>query len=67
MAVGVRVGHDVVERVPTGLYISGAWSDIVSDSAAPFGGVEASGLGRAGGREGIEEYLSTRYFAIATG
>lgn len=38
---------------------------IVSNPAAPFGGVKHSGFGREGGREGIEEYLSTKYFAIA--
>ena len=39
---------------------------VVSNPAAPFGGVKHSGFGREGGREGIEEYLSTKYFAIAT-
>jgi succinate-semialdehyde dehydrogenase/glutarate-semialdehyde dehydrogenase len=29
---------------------------------APFGGVKQSGLGREGGREGIEEYLETKAF-----
>ncbi|MFK3890392.1 NAD-dependent succinate-semialdehyde dehydrogenase [Sphingomonas sp. NPDC079357] len=29
---------------------------------APFGGIKASGLGREGGREGIEEYLETKAF-----
>jgi succinate-semialdehyde dehydrogenase/glutarate-semialdehyde dehydrogenase len=126
MAVGVEVGHDVVERVPSGLHIGGAWREapggrtlpvedpgngellaeiadgtaedalvaylftqdidralrvgerletgmlglnqgIVSNPAAPFGGVKASGFGRQGGREGIEEHLSTKYFATATG
>jgi succinate-semialdehyde dehydrogenase/glutarate-semialdehyde dehydrogenase len=38
---------------------------IVSNPAAPFGGVKASGFGREGGREGIEEYLATKYMAIA--
>jgi len=37
---------------------------LVSEAAAPFGGVKHSGLGREGGREGIEEYLSTKYAAI---
>jgi len=36
----------------------------VSCVAAPFGGVKQSGLGRAGGAEGIEEYLETHYLAI---
>jgi len=38
---------------------------MVSNAAAPFGGVKHSGFGREGGREGIEEYLSTKYAAIA--
>jgi succinate-semialdehyde dehydrogenase / glutarate-semialdehyde dehydrogenase len=37
---------------------------IVSNPAAPFGGVKASGLGREGGPEGIEEYLETKYVGI---
>jgi succinate-semialdehyde dehydrogenase/glutarate-semialdehyde dehydrogenase len=57
----LRVG----DRLETGML--GLNQGIVSDPAAPFGGVKASGFGREGGREGIEEYLSTKYFAIATG
>ena len=38
---------------------------VVSNPAAPFGGVKQSGLGREGGAEGIEEYLETRYVGIA--
>jgi succinate-semialdehyde dehydrogenase/glutarate-semialdehyde dehydrogenase len=37
---------------------------IVSNPAAPFGGIKASGLGREGGRLGIEEFLETKYMAI---
>ncbi len=37
---------------------------IVSNPAAPFGGVKASGYGREGGPEGIEEYLETKYLGI---
>ncbi|MFQ8433564.1 NAD-dependent succinate-semialdehyde dehydrogenase [Amaricoccus sp. W119] len=36
----------------------------VSHAEAPFGGVKASGLGREGAREGIEEYLETKAFHI---
>jgi succinate-semialdehyde dehydrogenase/glutarate-semialdehyde dehydrogenase len=38
---------------------------IVSNPAAPFGGVKASGIGREGGFEGIEEYLETKYVGLA--
>jgi succinate-semialdehyde dehydrogenase/glutarate-semialdehyde dehydrogenase len=38
---------------------------IVSNAAAPFGGMKASGFGREGGFEGIEEYLETTYVGIA--
>ncbi|MDE9367680.1 NAD-dependent succinate-semialdehyde dehydrogenase [Luteipulveratus sp. YIM 133132] len=38
---------------------------IVSNPAAPFGGVKASGFGREGGFEGIEEYLETKYVGLA--
>ncbi len=42
----------------------GANTGLVSNAAAPFGGVKASGFGREGGFEGIEEYLETTYVAI---
>ena len=45
-----------------------AWSGVnrgvISDPAAPFGGVKESGFGREGGSEGIEEYLDTKYIAL---
>ena len=37
---------------------------MVSNPAAPFGGVKHSGFGREGGYEGIEEYLETKYCAV---
>jgi len=37
---------------------------MVSNPAAPFGGVKHSGFGREGGQEGIEEYLETKYCAV---
>jgi succinate-semialdehyde dehydrogenase / glutarate-semialdehyde dehydrogenase len=37
---------------------------LVSNAAAPFGGMKASGFGREGGFEGIEEYLETTYVAL---
>lgn len=39
---------------------------MVSNPAAPFGGVKQSGIGREGGVEGIDEFLSTKYVAIQT-
>ncbi|MGH7904868.1 MAG: NAD-dependent succinate-semialdehyde dehydrogenase [Candidatus Dormibacteraceae bacterium] len=39
-------------------------SGLVSNPAAPFGGVKQSGLGREGGFEGIEEFLETKYIAV---
>jgi len=38
---------------------------VVSNPAAPFGGVKESGLGREGGRTGIEEFLETKYVGVA--
>jgi succinate-semialdehyde dehydrogenase/glutarate-semialdehyde dehydrogenase len=38
---------------------------IVSNPAAPFGGIKQSGLGREGGTVGIEEFLETKYIAVA--
>ena len=53
----------VCEGLETGMV--GLNQGIVSNPAAPFGGVKASGFGREGGREGIEEYLETKYVAMA--
>ena len=39
-------------------------SGLISNAAAPFGGVKHSGYGREGGAEGIEEYLETKYIGI---
>jgi len=52
----------VAERLETGMV--GINQGIVSNPAAPFGGVKSSGLGREGGTEGIEEYLETKYVGI---
>jgi succinate-semialdehyde dehydrogenase/glutarate-semialdehyde dehydrogenase len=52
----------VVERLETGMV--GLNAGVVSNPAAPFGGVKHSGFGREGGAEGIEEYLETKYVGI---
>ena len=53
----------LAEELDTGML--GINAGIVSNPAAPFGGVKQSGLGREGGLEGIDEYLETRYVGIA--
>jgi len=55
----LRVG----ERLETGMV--GLNQGLVSNAAAPFGGVKHSGFGREGGEEGIAEYLATQYLAVA--
>jgi len=52
----------VMERLEYGMI--GLNQGMVSNPAAPFGGIKQSGFGREGGYEGIEEYLETKYCAI---
>jgi succinate-semialdehyde dehydrogenase/glutarate-semialdehyde dehydrogenase len=52
----------VAEGIKAGMV--GLNQGIVSNPAAPFGGVKQSGFGREGGREGIEEYLDVKYVAL---
>jgi succinate-semialdehyde dehydrogenase/glutarate-semialdehyde dehydrogenase len=52
----------VSEGIESGMV--GLNQGIVSNPAAPFGGVKHSGFGREGGFEGIEEYLETKYVAL---
>jgi succinate-semialdehyde dehydrogenase/glutarate-semialdehyde dehydrogenase len=52
----------VSEGLETGMV--GVNQGMVSNAAAPFGGVKQSGYGREGGSEGIGEYLETKYVAI---
>ncbi len=62
---GLERALRVCERLETGMV--GLNQGIVSNAGAPFGGVKQSGTGREGGPEGIEEYLETKYVAIAPG
>jgi succinate-semialdehyde dehydrogenase/glutarate-semialdehyde dehydrogenase len=52
----------VVEALDVGMV--GLNRGLVSNPAAEFGGVKESGFGREGGREGIDEYLATKYVAV---
>jgi succinate-semialdehyde dehydrogenase/glutarate-semialdehyde dehydrogenase len=53
----------VAEGLESGMV--GLNQGLVSNAAAPFGGIKASGFGREGGFEGIAEYLETKYVAVA--
>jgi succinate-semialdehyde dehydrogenase/glutarate-semialdehyde dehydrogenase len=53
----------LIARLDSGMV--GINTGLVSNAAAPFGGVKASGLGREGGAEGIFEYLETSYALVA--
>ncbi|WP_051574912.1 NAD-dependent succinate-semialdehyde dehydrogenase [Mycobacterium sp. URHB0044] len=56
-------GLRLPERLETGML--GLNSGVISNPAAPFGGVKHSGVGREGGSEGINEYLETMYVGIS--
>lgn len=55
-------GMRMIDRLETGMM--GLNAGVVSNAAAPFGGVKQSGVGREGGLEGIHEFLSTKYTLI---
>jgi succinate-semialdehyde dehydrogenase / glutarate-semialdehyde dehydrogenase len=52
----------VSEKLEVGMV--GLNTGLVSNPAAPFGGIKQSGLGREGGRVGIEEFLEIKYVAV---
>jgi succinate-semialdehyde dehydrogenase / glutarate-semialdehyde dehydrogenase len=56
-------GMRVARRIEAGMV--GINRGLISDPAAPFGGVKQSGLGREGGRHGIHEYLEPKYIAVS--
>ena len=53
----------LAERLEFGMI--GINRGLVSDPAAPFGGLKESGIGREGAREGIREFQETQYWSIA--
>ncbi|MDT4973153.1 MAG: succinate-semialdehyde dehydrogenase / glutarate-semialdehyde dehydrogenase [Pseudonocardiales bacterium] len=55
-------GLRISERLESGMV--GLNRAVVSDPAAPFGGVKHSGLGREGGHDGLLEYLESKYIAV---
>lgn len=58
----VKWALQFAERTEAGMV--GINRGIVSDPAAPFGGIKQSGLGREGGHEGLRAFLQTQYFSI---
>ena len=58
-----RRGMQVCERLDYGMV--GLNRGLVSDPAAPFGGVKQSGLGREGGHEGMLEFMETQYISAS--
>jgi succinate-semialdehyde dehydrogenase/glutarate-semialdehyde dehydrogenase len=59
----LKRGLRVSERLEAGMI--GLNQGIVSNPAAPFGGIKQSGLGREGGKVGIEEFLEIKYIAVS--
>ena len=57
----VRKGLRLSEKLEFGMI--GLNRGLVSDPAAPFGGVKQSGLGREGGKEGLLEFQETQYIS----
>ena len=51
--------HRVSEALEYGMI--GHNTGQISNEISPFGGIKQSGIGREGGRQGIEEYLETKY------
>ncbi len=58
----LRRGLRVAERLEAGMV--GLNRGVVSDPAAPFGGVKQSGLGREGSHDGLLEFLEKKYVAL---
>jgi succinate-semialdehyde dehydrogenase / glutarate-semialdehyde dehydrogenase len=63
MTGDVGRGMRVAESIEAGMVSLNR--GLISDPAAPFGGVKQSGLGREGGFEGIEEFLERKYIGLS--
>jgi succinate-semialdehyde dehydrogenase/glutarate-semialdehyde dehydrogenase len=59
----VARAHRMVDRLDVGMM--GINVGVISNAAAPFGGIKQSGIGREGGPEGLLEYLDLKYAAFA--
>jgi succinate-semialdehyde dehydrogenase/glutarate-semialdehyde dehydrogenase len=59
-----REAMQVAQRLDAGMVAVNR--GVVSDPAAPFGGMKQSGLGREGGSEGILEFLEEKYIAVTS-
>jgi succinate-semialdehyde dehydrogenase / glutarate-semialdehyde dehydrogenase len=58
----LRRALQVAEALEAGMV--GINRGVVSDPAAPFGGVKQSGIGREGGHDGLLEFTETKYVAV---
>jgi succinate-semialdehyde dehydrogenase/glutarate-semialdehyde dehydrogenase len=55
----------VSEKLEVGMV--GVNRGVLSNPAAPFGGIKSSGYGREGGHVGIDEYVETKYLSLNVG
>lgn len=58
----IHRGHRMIEKLESGMMALN--TGLASNAAAPFGGMKQSGIGREGGFEGIQEFLSKKYTVI---
>jgi succinate-semialdehyde dehydrogenase/glutarate-semialdehyde dehydrogenase len=58
----LRWALQTAERIDAGMV--GINRGVVSDPAAPFGGVNQSGIGREGARDGVRAFTETQYFSV---
>ena len=61
----IELALDLAENIEAGL--AGINTGLISNAAAPFGGLKQSGTGREGGVEGLDDYTDTQYLALPRG